>query len=289
MAAISVQQLGVTFRGRFRRPAVEALLPLDLEVENGAILGILGPNGSGKTTLLRVLAGLQAPSCGTATVLGKQPFDPSLVRRVAWQPEGRPPLAMLSGREVLQWFGARLGLGNAEADLRIDAWLEHFQLQNASRRAVRTYSTGMQRRLLLAASLLGEPEVMLLDEPTSGLDPVGSELAMAALRERARCGAAIVMASHHLLEVEQLCSDVLVLHDGRCALRGTLDELLGSGDRSLVVRGLPDDALPAISEAIAARGGTLLRSEAQRQHLYALYRQLASRTKPDPRAGGDAP
>ena len=267
MAAISVRQLCVTFPGRWRKPAVQP----------GAIVGVLGQNGSGKTTLLRVLAGLQDWSAGTATVLGRPPGDGILVRRVAWQPDGPPPLAMLNGREVLQWFGSQLGLENDLADARVDEWLSYFELQHASRRAVRTYSSGMQRRLLLAASLLGEPEVMLLDEPTSGLDPVGSELAMAALRQCARKGAAIVMASHHLLEVEQLCSDVLVLHEGRCALRGTLDELLGSGDRSLVVRGLAEDALPAIRAAITAHGGTLVRSEAQRQHLYALYRQLAVR------------
>ena len=279
MPAISIRQLSVTFPGRFRRPAVAALQPLDLELEKGAILGVLGPNGSGKTTLLRVLAGLQSPTTGEANVLSLSPDHPSLVRRVAWQPAGPPPLAALNGRQVLQWFGGQLGLANAEADARADAWLERFELQDSRKRAVRTYSTGMQRRLLLAASLMGDPEVLLLDEPTSGLDPVGSELVMDALRERAQRGAAIVMASHHLQEVELLCSHVLVLHDGKAALRGTLDELLGSGDRSLVVRGLDDAGVAIAKAAIERAGGQLVRCESDRLHLYALYRRLAGRNK----------
>lgn len=277
MSAISVRQLSVTFRGRFRRPAVLALQPLDLEVRGGEILGVLGPNGSGKTTLLRVLAGLQRATDGEVTLLARKPHDPSLVRRVAWQPAGPPPLAALSGREVLQWHGAQLGLDNAEADARADAWIERFQLRHAGKRAVRTYSTGMQRRLLLAASLLGEPEVVLLDEPTSGLDPLGAELAMDALRERSRKGAAIVMASHHLQEVELLCSRLLVLHDGVAILSGTLDELTRSGEDAFVARGLDDDGAAAVAAAIAKAGGTFVRREPHRLGLHELYRRLAGR------------
>ena len=277
MPAISVRRLSVTFPGRFRRPAVAALHPLDLDVEPGQILGVLGPNGSGKTTLLRVLAGLQRPTDGEANVLGKASEDQSLFRSVAWQPAGPPPLAQLSGREILQWFGAQLGLDNRDADARADAWLERFELTHAARRRAQTYSTGMQQRLMLAATLLGDPRVLLLDEPTSGLDPVGSSLAMDALKEQAEKGAAILMASHQLQEVEQLCSHVLVLHDGKAALAGTLDALLGSGDRALVVRGLDDQGVAKVADAVAAAGGTFVRSEAHRLHLYELYRRLAGR------------
>ena len=135
----------------------------------------------------------------------------------------------------------------------------------------------MQQRLMLAATLLGDPRVLLLDEPTSGLDPVGSSLAMDALKEQAEKGAAILMASHQLQEVEQLCSHVLVLHDGKAALAGTLDALLGSGDRALVVRGLDDHGVAKVADAVAAAGGTFVRSEAHRLHLYELYRRLAGR------------
>ncbi|MGE3175410.1 MAG: ABC transporter ATP-binding protein [Planctomycetota bacterium] len=289
-AAISTRQLGVTFPARWRQPAIPALLPLDLDVAPGAILGVLGPNGSGKTTLLRVLAGLQRPGTGTATILGLPSDAPALRTRVAWQPEGPPPLPVLTGLELLQWYGCQLGLDNGTADARAARWLERFALQGAARRAVRTYSTGMQRRLLLAAALLGEPEVLLLDEPTSGLDPIGSELVMTALQERAAAGTAIVMASHHLQEVEQLCTEVLMLVDGRCALRGTLDELLATGERALVVRGLPDAAVHAVGDAVRRSGGELVRTEPLRTHVNALFRRLLGGDRgAGDAAGGDGP
>ncbi len=284
-AAISVRQLSVTFPGRFGRPDVAALAPLDLDVARGAILGVLGPNGSGKTTLLRVLAGLLRPTSGEARILDLRPEDSGLRRRLAYQPEGPPPMAALSGRELLQWHGGQLGLHNRIADQRIDGWLSRFELQHAARRAVKTYSAGMQRRLMLAAALLGEPEVLLLDEPTSGLDPLGSELVVDALRERAAQGTAIVMASHHLQEVEELCTEAVVLLHGRCALRGALDQLLGGAEEALVVRGLPAGATPAAAAAIAALGGDLVRREPVREHLNALFRRVAGK----PKAPGEGP
>jgi len=279
-AAISVRQLAVAFPGRFRRPAVHALQPLDLDVGSGRIVGVLGPNGSGKTTLLRVLAGLQRPTAGAATVLGLPPDARALRCRVGYQPEGALPLGVLTGREFLQWYGCELDLPNAEADRRIDGWLDRFELRAAAHRRVRTYSTGMQKRLALAAALLGDPEVLLLDEPTAGLDPLGSSLVMTVLQERARAGAAVLMASHHLQEVEQICGEVLVLHDGRAALRGTLDELLGTGERALVVRGLADAELAGVAADLQRRGAELIRSERAREHLFALFRRLGGGTRP---------
>ncbi len=283
-AAISVRQLSVTFRGGLRRPPVFALQPLDFELPAGGILGVLGPNGSGKTTLLRVLAGLQRPTSGTAALLGREPRAPELRQRVAYQPEGPPPFGVLTGRELLQWTGCQLQLDNATADQRAAHWLQRFELDHAAARPVRTYSTGMQRRLMLAAALLGEPEVLLLDEPTSGLDPIGSEIVVDVLRACATAGAAILLASHHLQEVEQLCDEVLVLHGGRCAARGTLDALLDTGDRALIVRGVAAAAMPAmqaaVRRAVVEHGGELLGNEPRRHHLYALFRRLYNRSTP---------
>ena len=125
--AISAQQLAVTFPGRGKKAAVRALLPLDLEVGKGRIVGVLGPNGSGKTTLLRVLAGLQQPTSGTVTLLGESPKHRSLLRRVAFQSEGALPLAVLSAPEYLAFLGAELGLSNSEADQRAGQLLERLE------------------------------------------------------------------------------------------------------------------------------------------------------------------
>ncbi|MFN3241801.1 MAG: ABC transporter ATP-binding protein [Planctomycetota bacterium] len=272
--AISAQQLAVTFPGRGRRAAVDALRPLDLELAAGQILGILGPNGSGKTTLLRVLAGLQAPTGGAVTLLGKSPTDRDLVRRVAYQSEGPLPLATLSAPEYLAFVGAEIGLPNAVSDQRSNDLLERLELTHAGRRRIRTFSTGMGKRLALAAALLAEPEVLLLDEPTSGLDPFGTATVMEILRERADAGAAILMASHHLLEVEESCDEVLVLHNGTVHARGPLADLLATDEQALVVRGLDDDTMRQLGDDARARGGEVVRVERPRDHLFALFRRL---------------
>jgi ABC-2 type transport system ATP-binding protein len=273
--AVSIRQLAVTFAGRWRTPAVQALRPLDLDVPRGRILGVLGPNGSGKTTLLRVLAGLQPPTAGSALVLGLPAGDAALRTRVAFQPEGPPPLGVLSAREFLAWVGAELGLADADADARAEHWLSRLELHRTGRRWLRTFSTGMQKRLLLAAALLGDPELLLLDEPTAGLDPFGCAIVVAILRERAAAGTTVLMASHQLLEVEELCDEVLLLHDGAVRARGPLAELLATDATALVVRGLDDRALAGLADDARARGGEVLRLERPREHLFALFRRLA--------------
>ncbi len=272
--AISARQLAVTFAGG-RQGTVRALQPLDLEVASGRIVGVLGPNGSGKTTLLRVLAGLQAPTDGVVTVLGLPPTARELRRRVAFQAAGELPLDVLGAREYLAYAGAELGLPNAESDARAQRWLERLDLLHAGRRWIRTYSTGMQRRLALAAALLGEPELLLLDEPTAGLDPFGSAVVMQVLRERAAAGGTVLMASHQLLEVEEICDEVLVLQAGALRGRGRLAELLGTGAEALVVRGLDATGMGRLADAARGLGGEVLGVERQRQHLFALFRQLA--------------
>jgi len=281
--AISVQQLSVQFRGRGRQRTVAALQRLDLEVAAGQVTGVLGPNGSGKTTLLRVLAGLQRPTEGSATVLGLAPGSAGLHRRLALQAADALPLGVLSAREYLAWTGAQLGLTNLDSDARAERWLRRLDLHDAEGRWLRTFSTGMQKRLALAAALLGDPEVLLLDEPTAGLDPIGSEIVMEILRERAAAGVTVLMASHHLLEVEELCDDVLVLHDGEARARGTLDALLGTDASAMVVRGLDDTALQRLASTARELGGEVLRTEAEREHVFALFRRLAGETKSTPR------
>ena len=273
--AISLQQLSVRFPGRGREQDVIALQPLDFDVAAGSITGILGPNGSGKTTLLRVLAGLLRPTAGTVAILGRPPGDPGLRRRLAFQPAGDLPLGVLSAREYLAWVGAQLGLANADSDARAARWLERLDLQATGRRWVRTFSTGMQKRLALAAALFGGPEVLLLDEPTAGLDPFGSAAVIAILRECAAAGTTVLMASHHLLEVEELCDEVLVLQAGVARARGTLNELLGTGARQLVVRNLDDDEMQQLARSARDLGGEVVRTEHERQHVFALFRRLA--------------
>lgn len=276
--AISVNQLAVSFPGRGKKAAVDALKPLDLQVERGRIVGVLGPNGSGKTTLLRVLAGLQKPTSGSVSMLGEPPHHASLIRRVAYQSEGALPLAVLSAPEYLAFLGAELGLSNRESDQRAAALLERLELTHAKSRRIRTFSTGMCKRLALAGALLAEPDVLLLDEPTAGLDPFGTATVMAILRELTAKGTAILMASHHLLEVEEICDEVLLLYRGAVHARGTLQDLLATDEQSLIVRGLDAGAMGELAEDAKRHGGEVVRIERPRDHLFALFRRLGNNT-----------
>ncbi len=277
----------MTYRSRLRSPAVHAVRDLSLAARPGEIVGILGPNGSGKTTLLDVIAGSLAPTAGRVRVLGLPPSDRGLVRRVGYQPEGPLPFPALSGTEFLRYLGALMGLDNATTRARTGELLERFDLLGAQRRGIGTYSTGMSRRLALAAALLAEPEVLLLDEPTSGIDPTGSLRVLDVVREVAARGGTVVMASHHLQEVEQVCDSVFVLEGGTCRAHGSLDELLGTSHRTLVVRGLDDASVGKVRPSIEGAGGELVSVGRDRQHLFALFRDLEDEA-PEPGTSREA-
>ncbi|MEY4673530.1 MAG: putative transporter ATP-binding protein YxlF [Planctomycetota bacterium] len=274
-SALSIRQLHVTFRTGLLRREVAALRGIDLEVAPGEIAGVLGPNGSGKTSLLRVLAGLQAPTRGSVQVLGRSPTDPALVQWVGFQPEAPPPMPFLTGRESLLHTGWLLRMPAGEIPTRADALLEQLGLADARHRQVRTWSTGMQKRLGLAVALMPRPRVLLLDEPTSGLDPLGSRAIVEMLRSEAAAGTTVLLASHHLQEVEALCQRVAVLHQGTLAASGTLDQLLGRGDLELVLRGLDEDGLRRLQEWCNSLGAQVVSSSRAREHLFELFRRVA--------------
>ena len=267
----------MTYRRRWRSAAVHALRSLDLRADPGEIVGILGPNGSGKTTLLEVLGGSLTATSGRAEVLGRDPADRSLVRAVGYQPDGPLPLPLLTAAETLSYLGLLQGLPRDTVRERSAELLQRLGLDSLGKRLARTFSTGTTRRLALASALLARPRVLLLDEPTSGIDPAGSLAVLELLRDEARGGCAIVMASHRIEEVEEMCQRVYLLDGGICHAEGSLDELLDTGDRNLVVRGLDDEGVARLREAVHLAGGEIVRVGRDRRHLFALCRSLTSR------------
>ncbi|MEV0345591.1 ATP-binding cassette domain-containing protein [Nonomuraea sp. NPDC050680] len=231
----------------------KALDGVDLAVPTGRLLGVLGPNGAGKTTAVRILATLLTPDAGTAAVLG---YD---VRRQAHQVRSLIGLTgqyaavdeMLTGVENLMMIGRLLGLPRGEARERARALLGRFDLADAGGRATKTYSGGMRRRLDLAASLVGRPQVLFLDEPTTGLDPRSRTELWGVVRGLMADGVTVLLTTQYLEEADQLADDIVVFDHGKVIASGTSDELKATtGAQVLEVRPLREDQLELVAKVV---------------------------------------
>ena len=206
---------------------IVAVNGVDLTVERGDVFGYLGPNGAGKTTLLRILLGLIRPTAGTAKLFGLDPLVDGVraLDGVAGFVEGPRFYSYLSGRKNLELLADYDGDG---ARSRIEGVLELVELRDRAKDRVGGYSHGMRQRLGIAASLLRQPRLLLLDEPTTGLDPAGMRDMRDLVRRLAREGITILLSSHLLNEVEELCNRVAIIRKGSIVYEGPLQELLAT-------------------------------------------------------------
>jgi ABC-type multidrug transport system ATPase subunit len=214
---------------------VTAVDRVSLSVRRGETYGFLGPNGAGKTTTLRMLLGLVRPTSGTATVLGEAPGHPGTLARVGSLVETPGFYPYLSGRDNLRVVARYAGIGNR----RVDEALDLVSLSDRAGDRYATYSLGMKQRLGVAATLLKDPELLVLDEPTNGLDPAGMRDMRALIRELGSSGRTVLLSSHLLAEVQQLCDRVGVISRGELIAQSTVDEL--RGEAGLLVAAEPLD------------------------------------------------
>ncbi len=208
---------------------------VDLTVDRGDVFGYLGPNGAGKTTSLRMLLGLIRPTEGNARLFGRDPLvdGARALDGVAGFVEGPRFYPYLSGRRNLRLLG---DLDGGVASSRIDEVLDIVELRDRAKDRVGGYSHGMRQRLGIAASLLRDPQLLLLDEPTTGLDPAGMRDMRGLVKRLASEGITIMLSSHVLAEVEELCNRVAIIRKGRIIYEGRLDELLESAGGGYVLR-----------------------------------------------------
>jgi len=224
---------------------VLAVNDLDLRVRRGEVYGFLGPNGAGKTTTMRMLTGLIRPTAGTATVVGFPPGSSRSLERLGAMVEAPAFYPYMSGRDNLRVMADY----NDATSARIEAVLNQVELSDRAHHKFKTYSTGMKQRLGVAAALLKDPELLILDEPTSGLDPQGTVDMRTLIRGIAKEGRTVLLSSHLLTEVEQICNRVGVIVKGHLVAEGTVEELRGRG--GLVIRASPTDRAFALLEQIA--------------------------------------
>ncbi|GAA2786088.1 ABC transporter ATP-binding protein [Kitasatospora paracochleata] len=225
--AVSIRDLWKRFG------AQTAVAGLTLDLPAGSFIGLVGPNGAGKTTTLSMATGLLRPDHGTVLIHGADVWqDPAAVKaRIGILPEGLRMFERLSGRELLQYNGRLRGLPGAEVDRRAEELLAVLDLAGSADKLVADYSTGMRKKIGLAAALLHNPDVLFLDEPFEGVDPVSAQTIRGVLSRYAAAGSTVVFSSHVMELVESLCDWVAVVNAGQVVAQGTLDAV--RGDRSL--------------------------------------------------------
>jgi len=226
MAVIDAAGLVREFRAPFSRTRVAAVRGLDLRIERGCVFGLLGPNGSGKTTTIQMLLGLLPPTSGEARVLGHPAGHRDARRRTGFLPEETRLYEFLTGEETLDFVGRLFGMPRAERRRRTEELLGRTGMWEARARRLSTYSKGMARRIGLAQALVAKPELLVLDEPTSGLDPQGNLEVRDLLREVAAQGTTVLLTSHILGDVSDVCDEIAILHRGRKILAGQVESLL---------------------------------------------------------------
>jgi ABC-2 type transport system ATP-binding protein len=227
---ISVRGLTKVFKDFWGRPKAKAVNNVDFQVKRGEVFGLLGPNGSGKSTTIKMLLGLLYPTKGHIEVFGHSPRHVATKSRIGYLPEESYLYKYLDSKETLDFFGNLFNLNTPERRKRADQLIEMVGLNNARSRQVGEFSKGMQRRIGLAQALINDPDLVILDEPTAGLDPIGCREIKDLIVALAKRGKTIILSSHLLSDVEDVCDRVVIYYGGRIQAQGTLQELLVEPD-----------------------------------------------------------
>jgi ABC-2 type transport system ATP-binding protein len=256
---IETRNLGKIYRDFWGRKKVAALKSLDIEVKKGEIFGLLGPNGSGKSTTIKLIQGLLFPTSGRAFVFGKDARDVTKNERIGYLPEESYLYKFLNAEETLDFYGRLFDMPADVRRQRSEQLIKMVGLNHARRRQLKEYSKGMTRRIGLAQAMINEPDLLILDEPTTGMDPIGSrEMKDLIVRLRDE-GKTILMCSHQLADVQDVCDRVAILHQGELRELGRVDSLLKVRDVTEVhAKGLSEETKQKIADLIRAEGGEVV-------------------------------
>lgn len=248
---VAVRGLTKVFKDFWGRPKARAVDNVNFEVRRGEVFGLLGPNGSGKSTTVKMLLGLLYPTKGHIEVFGKSPRHVKTKSMIGYLPEESYLYRYLDSDETLDFFGNLFSIPGEQREKRSEQLLEMVGLSKARRRQVGEFSKGMQRRIGLAQALINDPDLVILDEPTAGMDPLGCREVKDLIVALAKRGKTVILSSHLLADVEDVCDRVVIYYGGKVQAMGTLKELLATPDQVRITTPiLPRETMSRVLEVI---------------------------------------
>ncbi len=282
VAETVVKAAGLTkvFKDFWGRPKARAVDNVDFEIRRGEIFGLLGPNGSGKSTTIKLLLGLLYPTKGYITVFGKSPSDVQTKARIGYLPEESYLYKYLNPGETLDFFGSLFQLSSAERARRTEQLIEMVGLNQARTRTVGEFSKGMQRRIGIAQALINDPDLIILDEPTAGLDPLGCREVKDLILALAKRGKTVILSSHLLADVEDVCDRVVIYYGGKIQASGSLHELLAAPDEVRITSPvLSRETTQRVLEILRAEVGDHVRLDNPTQNLESYFLGVVERAR----------
>jgi ABC-2 type transport system ATP-binding protein len=259
MSAISIQNLTKVYPIPFRRERIFAVRNLSLDVEPGQVYGLLGPNGSGKSTTMKIVLGLVSPSAGSTRIFGRDSRAVESREEVGFLPENPYFYKFLTGEETLHFYGKICGLSGAKLRERSSELLALVGLDHARDRRLGGYSKGMLQRIGLAQALIQQPRLLVLDEPTAGVDPAGSREIRDLILDFKKRGITVLLCSHLLSQVQEICDRIGILHKGVLVREGRLDELISIENQTeLILENATPEVLAQVHALLAGSGARIV-------------------------------
>lgn len=282
---VETRKLTKVYRDFWGRQKKIALHALNLQIHRGEIFGLLGPNGSGKTTTIKLLLGLLFPTEGDALVFSAPATDVRKNERIGYLPEESYLYRFLNAEETLDFYGRLFNMDPQTRKTRAQELIDMVGLSADKRRILKEYSKGMRQRIGLAQALINDPELVILDEPTSGLDPIGTRWMKDLILDLRRKGKTVIMCSHRLDDVQDVCDRIAILYDGQLQELGKVETLLQDVNRMEVqadgVR-LTDDLKRELEQVIQRHGGTLQAMRHPTTTLEDLFLRIVAESKAHP-------
>jgi ABC-2 type transport system ATP-binding protein len=278
--AISIQNLTKIFPIPFRREKVVAVNDLSLVVEPGQVYGLLGPNGSGKSTTMKVVLGLVTPTSGKTEIFGCDSERVESREQVGFLPENPYFYKFLTGLETLEFYGRLCGFRGAKLRERAKELLNLVRLENAADRRIGGYSKGMLQRIGLAQALIQEPRLLVLDEPTAGVDPAGSREIRDLIVDFKSRGITVLLCSHLLEQVQEICDCVGILHQGKLIREGRLNELISIDNQTeVILENASPELMAEIRARVAAGGAQVVEERKPQQNLERFFLNVTGGSK----------